>query len=399
MAPRIEPGTEWVLRRGHHSGTVVEVEGQTFAGSVQFRVVKKGNSTGSSWEDDSGRVHTKPRDEFLTLYEKSYKALGPRTQPAFRQNNMARKLKQMTIEGEVQAAQPVQAPPPSNGLAKHYVSQGDTRLSVNVQLITPDQARAWLDRGGANRKLSESRVKKLVMAIQLGEWQLTGDSIKLDADGKVRDGQHRLEAIYRSNTPVQALVVRNVTEAAFDVIDTGKTRIAADVLAIHGHISVTALAATVRGLILIERNGSYTGVGGSALAPSNAAVLAYADSHPEVNEGVRLADKLRKDGRFIGGTGLWGIALTMFWRVNARQAEVFVDSLIEGANLEPGSPILKLRNMYRGSTRMWQSNNENRERLLATVIKGWNAWRRDELVQQLSWHNTGRSAEKFPVAE
>src|SRR4030095_4066006 len=86
------------------------------------------------------------------------------------------------------------------------------------------------------------RGPRLVMAIEMGEWQLTGDSIKLDDEGRVRDGQHRLEAIYRSNTPVQALVVRNVTEAAFDVIDTGKTRNASDVLAIHGHTSTVSKA-------------------------------------------------------------------------------------------------------------------------------------------------------------
>jgi hypothetical protein len=312
---------------------------------------------------------------------------------AFRQHNQP---KQLPID------ESTQLPPPSNGLAQHYVAQGETHLSINVQLITPEMARTWLDRGGANRKLSERRVMQLVAAIQMGEWQLTGEPIQLDADGRVRNGQHRLEAIFRANVAVQALVVRNVSEAAFDVIDTGRSRSAGDVLAIHGHTSVVAKATAARGLILLERFERFD-VGavkvGYKAAPTNAQILAYVEAHPEIVEAVSLADRLRLTGGFVGGSGLWAIALTLFLRINPEQTKVFVDSLVEGANLESGSPILRLRNMYAVNVRDWSGTSDNRERLLAVTIKGWNAWRRDELVQALSWHSAGRGAEKFPVAE
>ena len=292
---------------------------------------------------------------------------------------------------------PPVAAPPINGNGKIYINPGTSDLSISVEVVTPEQAKAWLDRGGANRKLSRRNVTKLVRAIELGEWEITGETVKLDRAGRVRDGQHRLTAIIETGKPQPCIVVRGIKESAFDKIDTGKARNAPDVLAIHGHTSVTAKAATARGLILIESYGRYDVTG--IVPPSNAAILAYVEAHPEVDNAVRLGDRLRINGDFIGGTGLWAIAMTLFWRLSTEQTEVFVDSLIEGANLEAGSPILKLRNLYKGSARDWHASGENRERLLANVIKGWNSWRRDELVQAISWHDKGRGAEKFPVAE
>jgi hypothetical protein len=383
----VEPGSQWVLRRGVHSGTVIEVQGTTPAGGVKYRVVEKGDNTGSAWEDDDGRVHTKRPDEFAALFEPRRRVAAGGTQAAFRQRNVPKEKPVLT-----------QTSAPNGTHAAD--DQGD--LAVSIMTITPELARTWLERGGANRKMVEQRVNRLVMAIQTGEWQLTGDSIKLDAAGTVRDGQHRLEAIRRSGQSVQALVVRNVTEAAFDVIDTGKTRNPSDVLAIHGHTNTVARASAARGLFIIERTGRYTSTGtrsNPATAPSNATILAYVEAHPEITEAIHLADKLRGIGGFVGGSGLWAIPITMFLRIAPDQARVFVDKLVEGAELERGSPILRLRNTYVSNARSWAASNESRERLIATVIKGWNAWRRDETVQALSWRNEGRGAEPFPIAE
>lgn len=393
----ISPGSQWVLRHGDHAGAIAEVDGQTFAGSVTFHNIRNGKN-----QDDAvdGRIHTVRQDQFLALYERHYKAVGGGTQLAFRQKNRMRKDSQMPLAPEEIAlplgrAEKKQA---TNGL---YVHPGADELGISIEMITPDMAQAWLERGGSNRKPSERAILKLVHAIQTGEWDLTGETIKLDKDGRVRDGQHRLNAIIRSGMSIPCIVVRGVKESAFDKIDTGKSRSMADVLSIHGHENAKALATASRGLLLIESYGRYN-VGGARLgylpSASNAQGLAYIEAHPEVHHALHLADKIRKEGQFVGGTGLWAIVLTMFWRISQEQTKVFVDRMIEGASLEPGSPILRLRNMYRGG-RVWASNTDNRERLMATVIKGWNAWRNDQLVQGLSWHDSGRGAEKFPVAE
>ena len=60
------------------------------------------------------------------------------------------------------------------------------------------------------------------------------------------DGQHRLAAIVEADLPVEVTVFTEVEPDTFDVLDTGKRRNAADVLAIEGEKSTTLLAAMVR---------------------------------------------------------------------------------------------------------------------------------------------------------
>lgn len=407
MAPRVEPGSKWVLRRGDHAGQVVEVEGRTFGGQVKYRIVGRGNTQGTHDSgDDPERVHADSLEKFLALHERNYKNGDGRTHAAFRQNN--RKRKHVPVEEEFAEVTRVAPKPQTNGKVQVFINKPDwvPDITVAFEFITPAMAEAWLARGEGitlNRRLNRRNVARLRTALEIGEWDVTGETIKLDKDARVRDGQHRLTAIIESGIGAWCLVVRGISESAFDKVDTGKSRNMADVMAIHGHTSTVAKSTASRGLLAIEDTGRYTtrsASGSYTSTISNARGLAYLEAHEaEIIEAVKLADKLRMQGDFIGGTGLWAIALTMFWRISPEQTEVFVDKLIVGAGLEEGSPILKLRNMYKGSARDWHASGKNRERLLANVIKAWNAWRRDELVQQISWHDSGRGAEKFPVAE
>src|SRR5439155_18773761 len=88
-----------------------------------------------------------------------------------------------------------QAPSPARG----------TDLDLEIMTITPELAKEWLDRGGTNRKVTRRRVEAMTAAIQRGEWQLTGEAIKLDDEGRVRDGQNRLQAIARAGIPVRTV--------------------------------------------------------------------------------------------------------------------------------------------------------------------------------------------------
>src|SRR2546428_9167036 len=120
---------------------------------------------------------------------------------------------------------------------------------LEIVTITPELAQEWLDRGGTNRKTTRRRIEAMTAALQRGEWRLTGEAIKLDDEGRVRDGQHRLHAIIEAGIPVRSVVARGVSEEAFGVMDTGRSRNAADVLHIHGFPSQNALAAAARGLM------------------------------------------------------------------------------------------------------------------------------------------------------
>ena len=115
----------------------------------------------------------------------------------------------------------------ADGTATKPRSPGrEAPLQLEIVTITPELAQQWLDRGGTNRKITRRRIEAMTAAIQRGEWQLTGEAIKLDHEGRVRDGQNRLHAIVEAGIPVRSVVARGVSEAAFDVMDTGRSRTA-----------------------------------------------------------------------------------------------------------------------------------------------------------------------------
>lgn len=375
---RIRPGSRWVLRRGVHAGSVVEIQGQSFAGSIQYRTVEKGDNTGSSSEDDQGRTHTKRRDEFLTLYEPEGRQNGHGVQPAFRQKNVPRK--------------PVGEP-----VLLHKPAEG---IQVSLETITPTLAQEWLDRGGLNRHVTNYRVGLYAAEMRRGEWQLTGDTIKLDTRGQVRDGQHRLLAVVESGVDLQVLVVRNVPDEAFDVMDVGKSRSIPDVLGIHGYKYVNGLASAVRNLILWEAIGRFVAntIEHRALVTTVTA-LDYVQQHPDVAQAMRVAEAVRL--ALTGGIGLWAALFTLFERYNLELAQGFEYKLLNGEDLRRGDPILVLRNrlLSAGARPFLTQDAQDKEQLAAAVIKAWNAYRKHETVESwnaLTWKNLGRNAEPFP---
>jgi hypothetical protein len=100
--------------------------------------------------------------------------------------------------------------------------------------ITPAIATEWLVNNSRNRQLSEDLVVNYAAEMEAGHWALNGESIKFDNAGRMIDGQHRLRAIILFGKPVKILVTRGIDPAAFDTLDCGKKRTAADVLSIKG---------------------------------------------------------------------------------------------------------------------------------------------------------------------
>jgi hypothetical protein len=97
-------------------------------------------------------------------------------------------------------------------------------------LVTPEVARRWLERNAGNRRVRESHVEALALAMMGGEWRLTHQGIAFDPEGNLLDGQHRLRAVVLAETPVRMTVARDVAPEAFAALDLGKARRIADVL-------------------------------------------------------------------------------------------------------------------------------------------------------------------------
>jgi hypothetical protein len=85
-------------------------------------------------------------------------------------------------------------------------------------------------------------------------------------------------------------VFTEVPEGAFDVLDTGKRRNAADVLAIEGEKSAVMLAAMVRTLWLHENRPKLNWSGGDA-GVSNHQIVTTLEQHPKLRDFITVGNR------------------------------------------------------------------------------------------------------------
>lgn len=109
-------------------------------------------------------------------------------------------------------------------------------VTWELEVITPKVANDILDnQGGVQRTLRTSVVKKYLAFQELGRWDpFNGDSIKFNVEGKLLDGQHRLETVVESGVPMLFLVIRGLPIEAEMTLDQGTRRTPSDLAKLAG---------------------------------------------------------------------------------------------------------------------------------------------------------------------
>ena len=107
-------------------------------------------------------------------------------------------------------------------------------MKTELLRITPDMARNMLASNTLNRNLSERAVSDLAKTIQSNDWQITHQGIAFYDDGTLADGQHRLSAIVRADTPVYMMVTSGLNKESAMTIDSGRKRSLIDGIKISG---------------------------------------------------------------------------------------------------------------------------------------------------------------------
>lgn len=85
-----------------------------------------------------------------------------------------------------------------------------------------------------NRPRKSTKIIQYANDMSAEKWLLTGETIAFGSDGLLKDGQNRLAACIRANTPFKTHVMFGIDPAAFSVMDTGANRSHNDILAIMG---------------------------------------------------------------------------------------------------------------------------------------------------------------------
>ena len=129
-------------------------------------------------------------------------------------------------------------------------------MKIQLETITPEKASLLLGRNTENRKITDNHVLFLSKQMAKGDWLDNGETIKINKNGLLLDGQHRLNAIIHSGVTLNMIIVYDLEAKTFGTIDTGRKRSAADVLFKNNKKNHINLAATSRMIIHFRSTGS-----------------------------------------------------------------------------------------------------------------------------------------------
>lgn len=254
--------------------------------------------------------------------------------------------------------------------------------SVRIVEITPEIATALMKENISNRPLNRARVRIYVDAMKRGQWKLSGESIKRATDpetGRKRliDGQHRLQACIESGIAFPTVLVDELGEDVFSVIDRGKTRTVNDVMHISGLGSFKHVAPAIRLLLTLEANNNILNSELlQCVTPDD--VLQYVEANRESVEWALFHG--RAMDKSVGGIrSSWILFALLADQVRGHDdVEDFLEKVRTGVGLEDGDVCLALRNwLTRASNYKRSATIEN----TATFIKAFNAFIEGRAVQ------------------
>jgi hypothetical protein len=268
----------------------------------------------------------------------------------------------------------------ANAWLNARIRAGKTDRFCEIKAVGPVLAEEMLAHNTRNRPLVSSAVERFAKAMAEGRWRLTSEAIAFDTDGVLIDGQHRLHAVLESGVQVQMAVWFGCNPSEFDALDQGMARTGGHLLALAGFPDANNRAALVS-LITRVRTGRQDGISAQELLN-----IASDMKQEPLTAAIRyggVAYKTTKS-KTAGALAAWWI---MAHRKTQSDFEDFWEALRVGANLQKGSPILRLRQMFADGA-FKETNSRNRAvRIAAAIILTWNAWDSNTRLKSLDWNH------------
>lgn len=259
--------------------------------------------------------------------------------------------------------------------------------------ITPAMATALLNANSHNRRLREAVADGYARDMTADRWDVNGETIKICADGRLIDGQHRLEAIEITGIPAVCLLVTGLPIEAQKTTDIGARRSYADTLRWQDVKNGDAVSAILRRVTLW--NAGYRTKTGS-----------YKVTDPEMDATFAAVPGIVEAADFgvahTKGAGIppaqVGFAYWLLAGIDTEPATWFMQRIADGASLQLGHPCLVFRDRLRREREALRGRGSlSPDLILALLIKAWNSYRAGDTITKLQLPTGGLTAETFPV--
>jgi len=249
-------------------------------------------------------------------------------------------------------------------------------------MVTPAMAEVFLTFNANNRPVRSQSVLRLADDLRNHRWKYNGETVKVDNQGQLIDGQHRMHAILHSGIAADMLMVWGVERAARMTMDTGSVRTVGDFIIMRGEatgVAAGVAASVVNRLIKWER-GNAASIN-SANTPTKVEQTDYYYKHQrEINEAVQATSTRML--AFLGGPGQRAFMFAACARANRQKARDFFDLLTgtsTGQPLGPDHPVNVLRTRFLLDKELAQLPNARIE----LCFRAFNAFMRGERPKKL----------------
>lgn len=243
--------------------------------------------------------------------------------------------------------------------------------------ITRDSATLMLDANESNRRLRMDLAKTYArMMLAPGGWPYVGDPIRIDKNGRIIDGQHRIKAVEICGVALEVDIITGLEPEVQNNIDGGTMRKPADNLRMAGFTNTQTMAAGARFLMYwgLERaedteDAAWT-LASETFRPAMAEITAYALDHPGLEQSASVAYNT-----YMATHVRPGIATALHYRmslIDAERAEEFFTSLRTGVDMAEGNPVLTWRNRLSRVRR--DAIRESPAEHLFHGVNTWNKW-------------------------
>lgn len=240
-----------------------------------------------------------------------------------------------------------------------------------------------------NRRLRVAQIKRYADDMIAGRWkENTFECIKIQADGTIADGQHRLHAVVKSGCSIMFHVVFNVSPDVFTVLDTGRNRNGGDTFKVLGIKHDNIIPSMIQNHFMIVKNDLEHGG-----RMTNDQLLSEYNKSPDFWQHIaRNSIKWYGDFAKILQPSLIGGMYSYLCIIDSGQAQEFFTQLCSGGSIT-NKTILTLRNkLIEDKTALRKMVHSYK---VALMIKTWNAFRTNQENKSLKFD---RERESFPKA-
>lgn len=254
--------------------------------------------------------------------------------------------------------------------------------SAVVEMLTPELALSYINKNSRNRNINREHVKFISDAIRAGDFMFTGESIKFDNKGRMIDGQHRCLAVVDTGATVPVVVVRGLVPDVQYVIDTGKSRTAAESLEFDGVTSNTSTVAAAARTAIQWENGLLRKITKSphpGRRISNVEIKNWVSVNSDIHEAASIGRMTARSSNLIPAPTAF--AAFLLRKIDVDQTSLFFADIAGMRTEGPGDPVNAL-------IRRLQTAKDRREDMhgahyLYFIFRTWNARRDGETYSQL----------------